>query len=819
MYKTSFRVSLLVIILMLPWAAIYAAGLGKLTLNSGLGQPLNAEIDIVTTNSDEAPSLKASVATREAFDQAGINYEPFFSSFKISIESRANGKPYIKLTSPQAVNDPFLNILMELNWASGRLLREYTLLLDPVEVNTQDLAAPNVGPDPIIVSTRQDPENASDTKKDRQIESSSKSSNSSLNQTKESYGPVSRGDTLSSIARQVLPTGVNLNQMLIALYRVNRDAFISNNMNLLKVGAILKIPEKSEITAIDASTAKAEIRTQVGDWHDYQGKMATISRELPAHHDISQSDHGQITTSIGQNAASAQGSPKEVLRLSSSAQLIDKDGQIPESTLADRLRMMEEEAIARDLALQEATQRVSMLEKSIENLKQLLELKDSVFAEAQIKAESDSKTDIQLEVQSPEIIDSLTEKDSKLNMDSLHVQAQKTPITQTTNEAIIKEAEVKLPSSPETGDQSLTDQIFDHIEYVGASLILILLIILLIRKKRRDQFNEETEIDEIGNTNFSSAMPSRMASVADAQAVPVTETDDSLPENKEDNLAYENINSYPETEEQDDEFDKDLAYYEESTEYIEKSESDAESVSELQEDNEPLADDSRLNNQSIDSMKDNDSSDFTNEIDFHLSDETDEIKQNLTLKQIPSVDNDVKESAKLSDNSKNLQEAINISDYELAIDFDDSKQSFDPVKSEDITLEKDKDDGIEFEFVNSAIDLTEKEPLNEIEIPKINYESLEFDQPQEDAQDTMKSESVFDVPELGLADINLDIEDSNSIDEKDEKSDLNDKSDYIQSVEYKLDLVKAYQDMLEEVIRDGDAEQKRAAKILLKNRR
>ena len=128
MYKTSFRVSLFVIILMLPWTALYAAGLGKLTLNSALGQPLSAEIDIVTTSNDEVSSLKANIASREAFTQAGVNYEPSFSTFKISIESRANGSPYIKLTSPQAVNDPFLNVLIELNWASGRLLRKYTVL-------------------------------------------------------------------------------------------------------------------------------------------------------------------------------------------------------------------------------------------------------------------------------------------------------------------------------------------------------------------------------------------------------------------------------------------------------------------------------------------------------------------------------------------------------------------------------------------------------------------------------------------------------------------------------------------------------------------
>lgn len=81
-YKTSFKVSLFLIILLLPYTVLFAAGLGKLSLTSALGQPLSAEIDIVTTNKDEIPSLKASIASRDAFAQAGINYETFFQPLR-----------------------------------------------------------------------------------------------------------------------------------------------------------------------------------------------------------------------------------------------------------------------------------------------------------------------------------------------------------------------------------------------------------------------------------------------------------------------------------------------------------------------------------------------------------------------------------------------------------------------------------------------------------------------------------------------------------------------------------------------------------------
>lgn len=814
MYKTSFRVSLFVIILMLP-VAIYAAGLGKLTLNSALGQPLNAEIDIVITDSDEVSTLKAGIATREAFAQAGINYESILPTIKVSIESRTNGIPYIKLTSPQAVNDPFLMILMELSWSSGRILREYTALLDPVEANTQSLAAANSNPAPVMVATRLEAEKVSEIEKDSQAANKSKVGSSS--QARKTYGPVSRGDTLSSIARQVLPDGVNLNQMLVALYRANRDAFIANNMNLLRTGAVLNIPERSDIATIDTATAKAEIKMQVGDWRNYQGKLAALSKESPAPHAISQSDQGQISTSIDNKSASTPSTPKEVLKLSSGAQLPDKDGQIAESTLVDRLRMMEEDAIARNLALKEANERVAMLEKSIENLKQLLELKDSVLAQAQIKAESTPSSAAKPEVQPPVVVDTLIENGSKLEVDPIPVQEQKTSILQPATSVIEQTAPVNPPPAPEevTDDQSITDLISDYIEYVAVSSILVLLLILLILRRRRKQLQEEAEEEEAGKENFSSAMRSRMASMATAQATPVAEADPSVPDNMDDDLTYQNINSYSGTREQEEEFEKDSVYYEEDSEFqADEALSPDNSPQNNQPANAYLKEDFTEDyDHSTDSKKDDDS---VNKIDFDLSDEADQFKQNPIL----TDEDDGKEDIELSD---------------------DSEQSLDIANSE-ANVAENKDEGIDFEFVDPEIDLTDEKPVNKIEIPAIDDEfisdgseseksglmdeSLEFDEPQEVLSDEEKPKSRPKAPELELADINLNLEDSNPLDEKGKNPELNDKSEQWQEVETKLDLAKAYQEMddgegakemLEEVIRDGDAKQKKAAKKMLKS--
>lgn len=830
MYKTSFRVSLLVIVLMLPWAAVQAAGLGKLTLNSALGQPLAAEIEIVTTSSDDVASLKTSVATREAFAQAGINYESVLSAVKASVELRSNGNPYIKLTSPQAVNDPFLMILMELSWSSGRILREYTVLLDPVETNTQNIAAASTSSTPAIVTTRLDEERTPSAEKDTQTaNSSSKRKNNASGQTKKSYGPVKRGDTLSSIARQVLPAGVDLNQMLVALYHANRDAFIADNMNLLKAGTVLKIPEKNEIASIDTATANAEIKMQTADWRSYRGKLADISRESPASRTVSQSDQGQITTTLDKKSAAAPSASKEVLKLSSGAQLPDKDGKIPDANLVDRLRMMEEDAIARNLALKEANERVAMLEKSIDNLKQLLELKDSVLAQAQLKAEPAPKTTVKPEIQTAPAVDATAEKGPKLQPESAAVQ--EIPAAQPAPEAAKTAPVTPLPLPPEDAEgQSWIDLLFNYIEYIAAASVLGLSLILLIIKRRRNQLEEVSDEEEDKKENFSSAMRSRMATMTAAQAATDAAADVPAAEREEDDLTYQNIN----TASEDEEFDKSAKYYEDNVaQYDAVSESqvdDEQSANELQQDEQFIDENGQDNfaeeyGQADDSAQDSTST--ANQIDFDLSDEAVDAKQQVAVNQSLIGD-----EAGLSNAAEELQAPENTSDFALEINFDDSEKSLDSANLNDNASDDEK---LDFDLGDSDIDFTDAKTVNEIEVPSLDDESIAagsseklsgLDEPLEfdSSLEAIEPELESNIPDLAGIDLNL--EDSVQAQEKDENPDLGEKSEQWQEVETKLDLAKAYQEMddkegakemLEEVIRDGDEKQKKAAKKMLKN--
>ncbi|HEY0883802.1 MAG TPA: fimbrial protein FimV, partial [Ramlibacter sp.] len=108
-----------------------ALALGNVSVRSALGEPLRAEIDIVEITPEELASLRANVAAPEAFRAAGLEYSPALSSVQVRLQQRANGRPFLLVTSPRPVNDPFVDLILETQWASGRIVRDYTMLFDP----------------------------------------------------------------------------------------------------------------------------------------------------------------------------------------------------------------------------------------------------------------------------------------------------------------------------------------------------------------------------------------------------------------------------------------------------------------------------------------------------------------------------------------------------------------------------------------------------------------------------------------------------------------------------------------------------------------
>ena len=391
-------------LLLMPWVA-HAAGLGKLTILSALGRPLLAEVDLLSVQKDELATLTARLASPEAFTRANVQYSPALVGVRLSIERRADGRPYIKIVSTRPVNEPFIDLLVELNWAQGRLVREYTALIDPpgytpgapivqavppvavgpaVTLESQPIVqaappvelAPAVTPEPQSIAPTA-PRVAAPAKPAAKAPVVTRPAAAPAKAESKEYGPVKRGDTLLSIAASVKPEGVTLEQMLVSLYHANPDAF-GGNMNHLKSGTILRVPEKEHVIETGQSEAVKEVRVEAANWNAYRRTLAETVGETTARESRSAAS-GRITTAVEDKAA-AKETPKVVLKLSKGE--LTAPGKAGSGkgarTNAERMRMLEEEATAREKAFAEANDRVAQLEKTIKDMQRLLEIKGQV---------------------------------------------------------------------------------------------------------------------------------------------------------------------------------------------------------------------------------------------------------------------------------------------------------------------------------------------------------------------------------------------------------------------------------------------------------
>lgn len=389
------------LLLMSPLGA-FAAGLGKLTILSALGQPLSAEIDLVSVQKDEVSSLAIRLAPPEAFTRANIQFSPALIGARLSIEKRGDGQPYAKITSSRAVNEPFINILVELSWSRGRLVREYTALIDPPNVPATTAAAPVAAPvvspsvpapvladaAPVAAPAPAAVQAPADVKPAAKAPVAAKPAAAAKSEGRQ-YGPVKRGETLARIAANVKPEGVTLEQTLVGLYRSNPDAF-SGNMNRLKSGQILRVPEREQLVETAPQDALKEVRVQASNWNAYRQKIADAAGDSPARESGGVA-RGKIAAV--DDKAAAKEAPKEVVRLSK-GEASPADGKAGKGASAkDRMRALEDEATVREKALAEANNRIAQLEKNIKDMQRLLELKGVVAPASKPEAAPPAKAE------------------------------------------------------------------------------------------------------------------------------------------------------------------------------------------------------------------------------------------------------------------------------------------------------------------------------------------------------------------------------------------------------------------------------------------
>lgn len=383
-------ISLAVCFSLVPLVA-NAAGLGKLTVISGLGEPLNAEIELLSTTKDELSSLTAQIAPSEVFAEQGLERASILSAVRVELGKRPDGAPVLHLSSAQPINDPFLDMLIQVEWSSGRLLREYTALLDPPGYNTQATAAappvPNTSAQAAPV-----PGSPSETLP-RKSQSHRNASGPVKPAAEGATAPqgeghvVQKGDTLRSIATQSQVEGVSLEQMLVGLYRANKPAFAGNNMNRLKVGQIIHVPEQAELQSISQADAVKEIRVQTANWNAYRSKLASMAEASAAAKEESsaRTASGKISAPAEDKSSPPPAGPRDVVKLSKSEEAAAAK---TEAETSKRLTALQEDAIAREKALKEADSRVTSLEKQLQDMQKLLDIKNKSLADAQNAAKA-----------------------------------------------------------------------------------------------------------------------------------------------------------------------------------------------------------------------------------------------------------------------------------------------------------------------------------------------------------------------------------------------------------------------------------------------
>lgn len=379
-------------------AVAQAAGLGKISVFSALGEPLKAEIEVLAS-AEEAQSIQTRLAGADAFRQANIDYAPALTALRFSTLKERDGQRYIQVTSDRPLNEPFVDMLVELNWAAGRLVREYTFLLDPPSANGQAstptapvfVASPAASPTVSAAPTAAPPATVA-KRGEKPVARASKPTGSpkpaaattapaaeKADDAGQRRYTVAPGDTLGKIAVRNLPAGVALEQMLVALFRGNESAFSGNNMNRLRAGKILLIPDAATAADITLGEARKEVVAQAADFNAYRQKLAAVAASAAAAPETApQAASGKIAPKIETPAAAAG---KDKLEISTTAAA--KDGKTRE-----RLSALEEDLIARDKALKEANQRSAELEKQLADLKKLVELKSKAGSELQQQAQA-----------------------------------------------------------------------------------------------------------------------------------------------------------------------------------------------------------------------------------------------------------------------------------------------------------------------------------------------------------------------------------------------------------------------------------------------
>ncbi|RYY74795.1 MAG: hypothetical protein EOO52_10725 [Gammaproteobacteria bacterium] len=490
-----------------------ALGLGEVRLKSTLNQPLSAEVQLLDTKGLSPEQIIVSLGSANDFERNGLDFVHFYNELKFEVALDNPGGPVVRITSTNPVREPFLNFLIEAKWTSGRLLREYTLLMDLPTFDDKPPSVVQAAPSSSQKSDRASKALADEVQAAVDAASAEEKPDIIAEQDQPAkkskaaagtYGPVGGKDTLWDIALAVRPdSSANVHQTMLALQRLNPDAFIRGNINLLKKGQVLRVPDASEISSISQSEAVRQFNSQVAEWSETGnaglGAQLDASRRTPSEQTKSEATAGRVkleAPTSKDKAASGQGSGAN-----------KGSGKALESELAATLEELEKAKSEKT----ELSSRVRDLEDQVKTMQRLVDVSNEKLRALQLNSakEPEKPTDNVAPTDTAKASEPAVAVPPPAVTDSASSVA---PVPDVAPAVLASSAAAKKPAvkpaaktAPKSApEKSIVDQLLDNILYVGLAALALLAAIAFVVIRRRKSEAEEAQRNQSTDDLFAS---------------------------------------------------------------------------------------------------------------------------------------------------------------------------------------------------------------------------------------------------------------------------------------------------------------------------
>jgi pilus assembly protein FimV len=529
----------------------FALGLGEIDISSFLNQPLKAEIEVISARPGEIDDLLVSLASRDSFARAGLSRPDHLSDLRFAVKKNESGdQATILVTSRDAIKEPFLNFLVEADWSKGRVLREFTVLLDPpffaesaapalsASANQQSTADSVIEPEANVTVDDESSGNVIATVSEEIAEPIARSSEANatgsaateeITNSTSSPAPgnivVGKGDALWTIASQFKDVEHSMGQVMLAIQRANPDAFSNNNINNLKIGAVFRAPTVDELDQLNKQEAYAQVLEQNGLWDDYVARVTGTSVS------IASGDGGSDGADEDQNASGNL----SLLTPDDSESAGQGEGGNA-NDLKNQLALAEEQLDASRIENQQMQSRIADLEARLskfDELQKMVEIEDDSLAQLQADqsenitedviqpdlASSDGLTGQETESPSSDsLVDEMQLADEEALLNEILSEGAEGSNSEQIETAIVEEEAVVAPPAPVIVTESKQSEpsIFDGIlppgiinlipsmsgllnnpiALGGLGGVVILLLGLVLYQRRKD--SEDEDEDEAG---------------------------------------------------------------------------------------------------------------------------------------------------------------------------------------------------------------------------------------------------------------------------------------------------------------------------------